>query len=97
MMDEQNAFSNIYSEPDQNALANMPDKEFDALQLTPQEQQEFETWYAGMTPEQLPQEARRSKAAAYKHFIQQKQQPNSMMMSPAAESAGETPSLGFGY
>ena len=97
MMDEQNAFSEIYSQPDTNALANMPDKEFDALNLTPQEQQEFETWYAGMTPEQLPEEARRSKAAAYKHFIEQKQQPNSMMMSPAAESAGEAPSLGFGY
>lgn len=69
MMDEENSFQQVYSEPDQNALANMPDKEFDALNLTPQEQQEFETWYAANNyPGALPPEARASKTAAYRHY-----------------------------
>ena len=68
-MGEENSFQQVYSEPDQNALANMPDKEFDALQLTPQEQQEFETWYSmNMAPGMLPPEARTSKTAAYRHY-----------------------------
>ena len=103
-MGEENSFQQVYSEPDQNALANMPDKEFDALQLTPQEQAEFETWYSmNMAPGMLPPEARVSKTAAYRHYKAtnkpEKTQSTGALPehAPAAESAGEVPSLGFGY